>query len=751
MRGLLLSLLLFGTCAPQVAAAGPAADDASDLVAFAADELVYDEPADLVIATGNVVLRRRAQVLTADRIVWDRRAGTVAAEGHVRIGDDRGNVLVADRMALSEDLADGAVENLLVVLEDGGRLAARRGDRRDGATELERAIYSPCAVVDEAGCPQTPLWAVKAVRVRHDPARRRVHYRQARLEAWGVPILGLPRFSHPDSALRNQSGLLSPDLGTNPELGLEIAVPWYWSIAPNRDLTATARIFSAENPLLELEYRHLLTSGPLRVNVRGTWSEGRAFDEDLNVVRTGREAGRWLLEGNGRFAHRGGWRSTFSARLTNDPNFPGRYQITYDARLRTTYALERQDPGFYAGARGWYVQDLAPGARADRVPVAMPLLDLAWVPRIAPLGGRVRIDANALSLFRTDGQDANRLVASARWDRRLYTRGGQQVTLTGLLRTDIYGVSDSAYADAPVYAGRDGLRGRFVPLGAVDVAWPLAGPLGRGTQILTPRLQLVASSAGRNRGLPNEDSRSIDLDDINLFAFNRFPGFDRWEGGVRLAYGLAWAWTRPRLALSADIGQSLRLTDPEVLFPVGTGLSETLSDIVGRVTLRTGRLGSITQRFRLDKDDLTVRRSELDVTLGTDRTFASVGYFRFNRDIDLEDLVDQEEIRFGGQFALFRYWSVFASAIIDLTSTGEDPFTTNDGFQPVRHRVGFIYADECFDFRFTWRRNYIGNINAPLGNSFSFSLRLKNLGVNPAPGSARVQAGNPMADRGVAR
>jgi LPS-assembly protein len=218
-----------------------------------------------------------------------------------------------------------------------------------------------------------------------------------------------------------------------------------------------------------------------------------------------------------------------------------------------------------------------------------------------------------------------------------------------------------------------------------------------------------------------------------------------------MAYGASWSWSRPGLALSGDIGQSYRMTDPGALFPVGTGLSDNLSDIVGRFSLRTGRLGTVTQRFRLDKDDLTVRRSELDVTIGTDRTFATVGYLRFNRDIDLEDLVDQEEVRFGAQLAIFRYWAVFASAIIDLTSEDEDPLTSNDGFQPVRSRVGFIYADECFDFRFTWRRSYVENINAPLGNSFSFSFRLKNLGTGPTARSAMVQGDESMARTGVLR
>ena len=66
-----------------------------------------------------------------------------------------------------------------------------------------------------------------------------------------------------------------------------------------------------------------------------------------------------------------------------------------------------------------------------------------------------------------------------------------------------------------------------------------------GTQTITPRVQLVASPRAVNNGIPNEDSRSIELEDINLFDLNRFPGFDRWEGGSRVTYGLQYTLTRP--------------------------------------------------------------------------------------------------------------------------------------------------------------------------------------------------------------
>ena len=189
-----------------------------------------------------------------------------------------------------------------------------------------------------------------------------------------------------------------------------------------------------------------------------------------------------------------------------------------------------------------------------------------------------------------------------------------------------------------------------------------------------------------------------------------------------------WRWTKPGIAVQAQVGQSYRLDDSMALFPEGTGLAGRVSDVVGRASVRIGRYVEVTQRLRLDKDSLAIRRNETDLAIGSRRTFLSVGYLKYNRNIALEDLPDHEEVRAGARVAFGKYWAVFGSTVVDLTSTGEDPLTTNDGWQPIRARLGVSYTDECFDFGLTWKRNYIDNPNARQGDTILFTLALRNLG-----------------------
>lgn len=709
--------------APDAEFVDPTAEiDPEQVIDFAADVLTYDDGTDVVTATGNVIIVRGGYRLRAKTVEYDRRTGVVEARGDVIVIDPGGNQAFGDRVELSESLRDGAIENILLVLQDGGRLAARSGVRVNGRSELDRAVYSPCDIDDAEGCPKKPVWQIKAVKIIHDPTRERMTYRHAYFELFGIPVLYLPSLSHPVGGDGNASGLLVPDVRLDRSLGLELQVPYYFSFAKNRDLTITPHLYTSANPMLGVEYRHLIDAGPLRAGgliTHGTRTNRLGVDEkDI----------RGYIFANGRLQHSTAWRSTFGLRLTTDDTFLRRYDISRDDTLRNFYTLERFGGDSYLSIEGWAFQGLRVDDRGGQQPIALPLVEYQWRPEVDALGGRLEVRANTLAITRTDGQDTQRALAQVRWDASRYTIMGQRLTATAMLRGDAYHTGDTDLAPFPMYAGKDGWTGRFIPVGALDAEWPFAGPAFGGMQTLTPRVQLVASGKGDNSDIPNEDSRAVDLEDLNLFSLNRFPGFDRWSGGGRLTYGARWTLDRPRWRIEAEGGQSYRFDDDNSLFPTGTGLSGNFSDFVGRSTLRIGSFVDLTHRFRLDKGSFEVRRNEIDATIGGARTYATLGYVRLNRDIELEDLQDREEVRVGGRIAFARYWSVFGSAIVDLTGRGEDALNLSDGYEPVRHRVGIAYQDECFELGVTWRRDYTEDRDFRRGNTFLLRIALKNLG-----------------------
>lgn len=700
-----------------------------DVIDFSADEMTYADSDQIVTATGDVRISRDGYSLRADTVEYNRKTGQVEARGNVITIDPEGNQAFGDRVQLTESLRDGAIDNILLVLNDGGRLAAASATRVDGVSTLNRAVYSPCSVTGDEGQPRKPLWCIKAARIIHDPARHRVSYKQARLEFLGVPVIFLPNFSHPDGSAGRASGLLLPDIEYRRSLGLGVGLPYNISFGPDRDVTIKPWVYTGENPALSLQARRLFKAGPVQLDAFFTYANLTEFAAD-NVTELDRgNRFRGYFAAKGQFQHSSRWRSTFSVRLTTDDTFNRRYGLDFDDALRSTYNLERFGSDSYLSISTFAFQDLRRGSRGGETPFALPLVDYRWTPRDLVLGGKISVEANALGLYRSDGQRIARGIASGRWDRSFLTGFGQRITATALLRGDVYDSANVTQATLPEYAGSGKLDGRILPLVALDAEWPFAGPLFGGSQTITPRVQLVAAGSGHNSGIPNEDARAVDLEDRTIFDLNRFPGFDRWESGARITYGAQYSYQRPRFTLTTEIAQSTRLDDKGDLFPGGTGLSGRLSDIVGRTTLKYGRLVALTHRYRLDKSSLSVRRNEIDLAVGSDRTYATIAYIRLNRDINTEDLADREEIRVGARAAFAKYWSVFGSTIIDLTSRGEDPRFGTDGFSPVRSRVGVAYEDECFRIGVTWRRDYLADRDFRRGNTYLLTLAFKNLGV----------------------
>ena len=732
-RNAILSLASFSLLgilgqAAQAQETGPQPPAASEdaMVDFAADALSYDTDTDVVTATGDVRMARGEDRVRADKVVWNRKTGMVVAEGNVAVTSAAGDRLFGDRVELTDSLKDGMVENLLLILADGARLAARSGVRKGDITTLYSAAYSPCPVLTSSNCPREPSWQLTAVRIIHDPIRKRIMFKGARLELFGIPLFVVPTFTQPLGD-DGKTGVLTPEVQYTRTNGAEIALPVFVKIASNRDITVTPHLYSNALPALESQYRALTDNGAYQIYGFATY--GSLIASGATTTNAQRRF-RGYLEASGRFQLDPQWSVSGSVRRVTDRTFLRRYDISRDDRLRSTARLERIDSNSYFSLTGWSIQTLRAGEAQGTIPVALPEVDYRRRFNDPWLGGLFDVQLNALALGRTAGQDTQRAFAGVRWDVRRLTNWGQEVLLTGYARGDIYHSTGNALTTTALYRGLGGYQARGIAAAAVEVRWPFIGLFLGGTQRLTPRVQIVASPTTSNLNVPNEDARSVDLEDSNLFALNRFPGYDRWEDGTRITYGADWAFDAPGWSISANIGQSYRLTSKPTLFPDGTGLTDRFSDFVGRTTIRYRDFVSLTHRYRLDKDNLALRRNEIDATIGSRSTYAMIGYLRLNRQIgtQLEDLRDREEVRVGGRLQVTRFVSMFGSATIDLTTRAQDPTSRTDGYQPIRHRLGIAYTDECLDLGFTWRRDYESTGDARRGNSFLLRLAFRGLG-----------------------
>lgn len=379
---------------------------------FTADKVEYDSQQDIVTASGDVLVESNGQKLEAQKIVWNCITGDVSAFDQVKITHDDGTVIYGEHINLKDNLEVGTVENILLVLEEGARIVARSAERRPDEVLLNYATYSPCAVTDDEGNPKNPSWQIRAVKVRYDEVKQRVHYDGARIEFFGLPVISLPGLSHPVGG-KSDSGLLVPNVRLSETNGLELELPYYFKLSENRDVTITPTLYTDALPMIAGQYRALTSTGAYQITGYATGSRRIPVGENDTANTPSVYDFRGYLDANGKFQLDDKWTVSASIRRTTDRTFLRRYDISFDDRLRSNVNVARVDDQSYFSLTGWATQTLRANADQGQVPVALPVFDWQYRPRDTILGGKAQVQVNTLAIGRSDGQDTQRAFAQA--------------------------------------------------------------------------------------------------------------------------------------------------------------------------------------------------------------------------------------------------------------------------------------------------------------------------------------------------
>lgn len=210
---------------------------------------------ELATLSGNVEVNRGDQRLLAPRLELDRKANI----GYAREGAEGGTPQFAFRAKKAEIALDQNVGRYDDAEYFMGRSNAQGSatkvvdDRDKAVTDLEQATYSTCKRGDE-------FWQIRADTLNLDYNTGRGVAHDATVAIGGVPVLYSPYLSFPITDER-QSGFLTPRLSSSSGNGFDLALPYYWNIAPNQDATFTPRVITDRGFQLGTEYRYLGTRG----------------------------------------------------------------------------------------------------------------------------------------------------------------------------------------------------------------------------------------------------------------------------------------------------------------------------------------------------------------------------------------------------------------------------------------------------------------------------------------------------------
>ncbi|NQU56659.1 MAG: LPS-assembly protein LptD [Rhodospirillales bacterium] len=688
-------------------------EQSTEKVRLNADNISYDERTATVTATGNVEIKQGERILIADQVSLNEITNTATAQGNVTLLEPNGNVIFADFVRLSDEFRNGILENLKIRMTDDSRLAAN-GARRTGGylTEMSKAVFSPCKLCKKDPN-RPPLWQIKATEIIHNEKTHDIEYKDAFFEMWGVPVLYMPYFSHPDPTVKRRSGFLAPSFGNSTLLGFVSRTPYYYVIDQSTDATITPIYTTDQGPVLALEYRQRLTNGELEIAGSGT--KGDLID---NLGTRKYDQLRGHINAEGRFDIDPTWRWGFDVNRATDDTYLRRYNFEYQEVLTTNLYAEGFRGRNYAAINNYLFQDTRPGADSETTPRILPTMDYNFVSQPSRIGSFLTLDTNVLSLSREKGIGSQRISAEGGWHLPFTTKSGHVLNFSVTVRGDGYYVSNLA-KEGGNNEKYDYYTGRILPQLSLGWRYPLMQQSGTTHQLIEPMAAFVAAPNNNNPStIPNEDSLAFEFDETDLFQPNRYVGLDRVENGQRMDYGLKLGtYGASGGETTAFFGQSFRLREDHA-FSSQSGLDGHFSDYVGRVRIAPSSLFNLNYRFRLDKDDLTPIISDLSFNAGPSILNVHANYLSIDSGASSGELEERREIIYGANSQLTENWSVSGRAIHNLV---DDEGLLSYGF-------GANYQDECFSFSTDYTRSFTRDRDVEPNDTIFFTVFFKHLG-----------------------
>jgi LPS-assembly protein len=541
---------------------------------------------------GNVELRRNDTVIRADRIDYYQPDDLAKARGNVQV-NRAGNLFEGPELQLKIDAFEGFfLEPRYQFLRNGAHGTAARADFIDADRAVVRqATYTTCE--RRPGPSWLPDWVLSATVLRIDNETQTGEADGAVLRFKNVPVLAFPGLSFPLSDAR-KSGWLPPTIGLDNLNGLELSVPYYWNIAPQRDATFLPTVMAKRGVDVGVEFRYLEPG--YNGMVRGNFMPNDRLRQRDRWGFHGQHVGAFGVPGLGPVG------VAMNLNRVSDDNYWrdfSRSQPSLTQRLlpNDVNVAWSQGPFTLIGrSLTWQtLQDAAapivpPYDRSPQWLARWQRLDLAGFEALVELDS-TRFEGDRQ---RTLQPNAHRRYAMATLARP-WVWPGAFVTPRIRLHSTQYSF------DAPLAAGGQRSAQRVVPTFSLDTGLIFERDtelLGRAwRQTLEPRAMYVYTPFRDQNFLPNYDSAANDFNFGTVYTDNAFVGHDRISDNNLLTLGLTSRLYDPQSGaetLRVGIAQRLRFADQRVTLPGQLPVSDRLSDIL------LGAAVNLTPRWSLD-------------------------------------------------------------------------------------------------------------------------------------------------------
>jgi len=748
---------------------------------------------------GKVMITQGNRSVSADDANINQETRQAELNGNIQLREP-GFLFRADKATINMDSGEGQLDNTRFVLYETRvhGTADHLQKFGDNIINLDHSKISSCEPGDNA-------WSIEGSAITLHPDEHYGTAKNMRINIKDVPLFYMPYSRFPVGNER-LSGFLFPSVSPSRSpngVDLDMALPFYWNIAPNYDATITPRYMSGRGSVFELDTRHMseLFDSELKSSIinndRGGYSS--RLEEEINAG-TITEQQAYPYRGYDR------WSYNFSQKGGRDQAWSS--EINYADMSDRDY-LRDMSNGAVDSNRQAYIRQMAEldyhtdhwmmGVKADEYRLlTIAQLPYRELPRVHMNGSYLINDAPGEDwVFQLNNEYVNFIKnrnydfdTASSADAYLNTVYGERFNTDYRLtwdKTVAWGFFKPSIAvkslsyqlnDQNLLAGVDNAPSFVVPQASIDTGLIFE----RSTslfgddylQTFEPRAfyfysayknqdALYGLTAASNNNLVNFDTSELNFNYNQLFRTTRFTGGDRIDDANRLSLAVSSAFVSQATGierLRVSIGEIFYAEDRKInIYDQKQLLDQDLIDANTRSTsaLALQLSGQVDKSVRLSADAAYDQRAGHLDNISTGLHYMDEQYRLFNISYRYTQRplitspsqpipVAEESLNQVDTSILWPVnsrWSVVARTNYDFHYGVElDTF------------AGFEYNDCCYRARIMWRRwlnfdyspNFLKNVT---NNDYEKSpypfieLELKGLGSM----SQRISS---LLDRAVA-
>ena len=674
----------------------------------------------LSIFTGNVVIRQGDREIKADQVQVDAQKN-IKGQGGVDYTDPIVHILGAGGDYSPTGGADFRSAQFELLQRPARGSAETMNLTPEGILDLKQVSFTTCPANEKS-------WSLDAKEITLDTRAKIGEAHDAKVEFQGVPIFYLPWASFPLGDER-KSGFLFPVIGTTSRGGVELAVPYYWNIAPNMDLTAEPIEYSRRGIDLGGDFRYL-EPGSKGEFVWHYLPDDSVFGGSRSDVRLNNISD---LTDQLRFS--------VAAENVSDPqyfqDFSQGPEGTSTAFVERRATLSYRDDHWRVDGEAQEYETIdntliEPNRPYGRAPSITASADYGWGP-----GNLIRygFDSEVTNFSRDITKVGNIDYCT------VVTPGSVSPCVTGW-RMDVaptvslnlggpgYFVRPAISYSATQYelnntlAGEDKSPSRTLPIASVDTGLQFERDLDAAANrkiTLEPRVLYLYAPYRNQNDIPVFDTALPDLVPVELFRTNRYVGNDRISDADQLAMGLTSRLLDGhdgRQFLAITFGQIYYFETPKVVLPYEVPEIGVRSDFVTQLAINAFQDWNSNIGVQWDPQASQFERADINIQYKPDTDKVINLAYRFERgtihpasqcnitdttavqsavltaaEYSQAGICGFEQVELSGAWPIAGNWNAFAREVYSLQDK-----------QPLESFAGFEYGACCWRVRFGLRR-----------------------------------------------